>query len=163
MAHRLARTGTALAAAAVLMLPGAAAADSVHEHATPSASPSADPHAGHDMGGREDHTPAPEPSSSEDAHDHGAPSEDAGGSHDDHGTPPEQDAGGHEDHGTTPEDDGGGHSDHGTAPDSVSPEVRNLVLSGFAGVNAAVIFGAWMVRRTGPDPDPRKRTSKASR
>ena len=66
-------------------------------------------------------------------------------------------------HGATSEDDDAGHTDHGTEPDSVSPEVRNLVLSGFAGVNAAVIFGAWMVRRTGPDPDPRKRAPKASR
>ena len=85
------------------------------------------------------------------------------GGHDDHGPSPEDADAGHDDHGATTEDDGGGHTDHGTESDSVSPEVRNLVLSGFAGVNAAVIFGAWMVRRTGPDPDPRKRTPKASR
>ena len=99
-------------------------------------SPSADPHAGHAGHGE----------AGDAAHDHGTP---------------ENGSAGHGDHGATGDD--AGHTDHGAEPDSVSPEVRNLVLSGFAGVNAAVIFGAWMVRRTGPDPDPRKRTPKASR
>ena len=95
-----------------------------------------------------DHTSAP----SDDEHDHGAT--------------PEHDSGGHDDHGATTEghegEEDAGHTDHGTEPDAVSPEVRNLVLSGFAGVNAAVVFGAWMMRRTGPDPDPRKRTPRAA-
>lgn len=138
-----------LATAAVLMLPTAALAEGSHDHATPSAdahaghadqpSPSADPHAGHaehETGDQEAHS------------DHGSVGEDQPDGHDDHGTQPEDDA---------------GHTDHGTQADEVSPEVRNLVLSGFAGFNAAVILGAWMVRRTSPDPDPRKRTPKASR
>ena len=132
MAHRIVRASAALVAAAVFALPAPASATGGHDHAPPSA----DPHAGHaDHGDHGDHAghAVHAPSPSEDAHQHGAPA-------------PEE---------------GAGHG-HGTEPDAVSPEARNLVLSGFAGVNAAVVFGAWMMRRTGPDPDLRKRTPKAA-
>lgn len=152
MAHRIVRAGAALAATVVLVLPTAASADSAHDHV----SPSADPHAGHDNHAEQTSAPV-DPHAGHAEHEAG--DQDA---HSDHGGAGEEASADHDDHGVTTEDDAG-HTDHGTQPDSVSPEVRNLVLSGFAGVNAAVIFGAWMVRRTGPDPDPRKRTQKASR
>ena len=158
MAHRIVGAGAALAAATVLMLPTAAFADADHDHASLSTDPHAD-HADHqEPGGNIAHNQQGEGNAGT-APDYGvAPDEGQA----DHDQEPGPDAEPH-DHGATTEDDDAGHTDHGTSPDSVSPEVRNLVLSGFAGVNAAVVFGAWMVRRTGPDPDPRRRTPKASR
>jgi len=132
MAHWLARAATMLAAVALLMLPTAALGDSEHDHA----SPSPDPHSGH----TEDHSDLAPPETDPDPH--------AG--HTDHGTAAEQPA------------EPGGHDGHNQLPATVTPEVRTLVLSGFAGINAAVVVGAWLARRGRADPDPRKRTPKAA-
>ena len=141
MAHRLALIVASAAAACAVVLPAPATAHS--DGPTPSAS--ADPHAGHDG-----HSSTPDPHA---GHETVPAQPDP---HADHGgTTPES---GHEEHGVV------GGDGHEQLPDTVSPEVRNLVLSGFAGVNVAVVFGAWLVRRTRPgDPDPRKRDTRTIR
>ena len=50
------------------------------------------------------------------------------------------------DHGTTGTD----HTDHGQTPDTVSPQMRTLVLTGFGSVNGAVVVAAFLIRRQRP-------------
>jgi hypothetical protein len=166
MSRRLKMLG-ALVAACWILLPTAAA----HGGST-SPSPAADPHAGHDMSGmthddgQESHEGhdmgGVEPSAgtaSGHEHEHGSTGED----HSEHAGSAEggSEGGGHEHGGTAEEPEG--HDDHGQRADTVSPELKRLVLSGFAGVNVAVILGAFLVRRTRPNPDPRKRNARADR
>lgn len=150
MAPRLVRSLVALAAAMVLTL---AAPASGHGDDHPGPSPVGDPHAGHDVhdssrgtdheSGHADHS-GHDTRSGGAGHAHGDTS---GDSTHDHGSTPGNEEGGHEE---------GGHEE-GQQPDNVSPVTKRLVLGGFAGVNAAVVLGAYLWRRNGPDPDPRRK------
>lgn len=91
-------------------------------HGGDAASPAADPHAGHDMTGMTEHDMA-EMDDGSGAHDHTTTHDHAGTSR---------------------------HRGHEQAPDTVSPEVRRLVLTGFASVNGAVIVAAFLIRRQQP-------------
>ena len=114
MDHLVGRSIAALVAATALALPAPALA-----HGGDAASPSADPHAGHDMTGMTEHDMA-EMDDGSAAHDHTTTHDDEGASE---------------------------HEGHEQAPDTVSPEVRTLVLTGFASVNGAVIVAAFLIRR----------------
>ena len=129
MDHLLGRSIAALAAAAALAVPMPALAHGGGD----AASPSAEPHAGHDLAGMTEHDMADMDDGSA-AHDHTT-----------------EDHSGTEDHAGTSE-----HEGHEQAPDTVSPEVRTLVLTGFASVNGAVIVAAFLIRRQTP---PRARTA----
>ena len=117
MDHLVGRALAALAATAAFAVPAPALA-----HGGDATSPSADPHAGHDMTGMTEHDMA-EMGHGGAAHDHTT-------THDD---PAASEHGGHE-----------------QAPDTVSPEVRRLVLTGFASANGAVIVAAFLIRRQTP-------------
>lgn len=111
------RSLASLVAAAALAVPAPASA-----HGGDAASPSADPHAGHDM---------------TDMTEHDMAEMDGGGAAHDHTTT--------HDHAGTSE-----HRGHEQAPDTVSAEVRRLVLTGFASANGAVIVAAFLIRRQQP-------------
>lgn len=117
MDHLVGRWLATLVVAAALAVPAPALA-----HGGDAASPSADPHAGHDMAGMTEHDMA-EMDGAGAAHDH-----------------------------TTTHDpaDTSEHEGHEQAPDTVSPEVRRLVLTGFASANGAVIVAAFLIRRQQP-------------
>ena len=141
MAGRLLQLTAALITTAAVLLPAPALADTDHDSHTDSS-----PGSSHGTSTDADHH-----GDSAEGHEHG----DSAEGHE-HGDSQEPDAG-HE-HGDEPGADAGhdegshdGDSGHGTgAPDTVSPEVRRLVLGGFAGVNGALVLTAFFLRRVTP-------------
>jgi hypothetical protein len=131
MAHHIRNACAGVAAALLLMTPTPAIAHGggTSPGASPSAGPDAHDMTGHDMTGHDmsemDGMDMPGDSSS-DAHDHGT-----SGAHD---------------HGTTSND----HSGHDQTGDTVSPQMRTLVLTGFGSVNGAVVVAAFLIRRQRP-------------
>jgi hypothetical protein len=128
------RTVCAGVAAVLLLLPAPALAHG--GDSSPGVSPSAPADArdmsGHDMEGMEG-MDGMDMSGEAGTHDHGS-----SGSHD---------------HGTTAED----HAGHEQTGDTVSPEMRTLVLTGFGSINGAVVVAAFLIRRQRP---PRERGAR---
>ena len=148
MPHHI-RTVCAGVAAVLLLLPAPALAHG--GDSSPGASPSApsDAHdmsghdlSGHDMEGMEgmEGMDGMDMSGEADTHDHGS----SGSSGPDHGTTAEDHAG-HEQTG------------HEPTGDTVSPEMRTLVLTGFGSINGAVVVAAFLIRRQRP---PRERGAR---
>lgn len=100
--------------------------------------------------------------------------EHAAGGHDSHGvageTPPaEEGHGGHGGHDmnvetTPPAEDHGEHGEHGSSTTATGPSdgARQLVLGGFAGVNAAALAAAGVVRRRTATRRERHVTARAT-
>jgi hypothetical protein len=136
MAHHIRNACAGVAAALLLMTPTPALAHGgdTSPGASPSASPDAHDMSGHDMSG---HDMSGHDMSEMDGMD--MPGDPSSGAHD-HGT-----SGAH-DHGTTSTD----HSGHDQTGDTVSPQLRTLVLTGFGSVNGAVVVAAFLIRRKRP-------------